>query len=45
MLAALGGAVLNLGYHWHGRLLPKGLIFGHAALAVLGYLTLLLSLR
>ena len=45
VLAALGGVVLNLGYHWHGRLLPKGLIVGHAALAVLGYVALLLSLR
>jgi uncharacterized membrane protein HdeD (DUF308 family) len=45
LLAAVGGAVMNLGYHWHGKLLPKGLIFGHAALAVAGYLALLLSLR
>ena len=44
LLAALGGAVLNLGYHWHGRLLPSGLVIGHALLAVAGYVSLLLSL-
>ena len=44
LLAALGGAVLNLGYHWHGRLLPSGLVIGHALLAVAGYVALLLSL-
>jgi hypothetical protein len=44
VLAALGGVVLNLGYHWHGKLLPKGLIVGHAVLAAAGYAALLLSL-
>ena len=45
LAAAIGGAVMNLAFHWHGRLLPKGLLFGHAALAVAGYLALLLSMR
>lgn len=44
LLAALGGAYMNLAFHWHGRLLPKGLVFGHALLAVAGYVLLLLSL-
>src|SRR5687768_13250214 len=44
LLAALGGAYMNLAFHWHGRLLPKGLLFGHALLAVAGYLCLILSL-
>ena len=45
VLAALGGAVMNLGYHWHGRLLPKSLMIGHAVLAILGYVALLMSMR
>lgn len=44
LLAAIGGVVMNLGYHWHGRLLPKGLLIGHALLAVAGYVLLLLAL-
>jgi hypothetical protein len=44
LAAAVGGAVLNLGYHWHGRLLPSGLLIGHALLAVSGYVLLLLSM-
>ena len=45
VLAALGGVVMNLVYHWHGRLLPRGLLIGHAALAVVGYIVLLLAMR
>jgi hypothetical protein len=40
VLAAIGGVVLNLGYHWHHRPLPKGLILGHAAIAVIGFVML-----
>lgn len=37
VLAALGGAVLNLGYQWKQRLLPGALVAGHAVLAVAGF--------
>jgi glucose uptake protein GlcU len=45
VVAAIGGAYMNLVYHWHGRLLPKALLIGHALLAVLGYVALLLAVR
>ena len=37
VLAALGGAVLNLGYQWKQRLLPGALVAGHALAAVAGF--------
>ena len=37
VLAALGGLVLNLGYHDKQLPLPKGLVLGHAGLAVVGF--------
>jgi hypothetical protein len=37
VLAALGGAYLNLNYQWKQVLLPKGLIVGHALVAVIGF--------
>ena len=40
VLAALGGVVLNLVYHWNHRPLPKGLIVVHAAVAVIGFIML-----
>jgi hypothetical protein len=40
LLAAAGGAYLNLGHHMKGLLLPKGLLVGHALIAVVGYLLL-----
>jgi hypothetical protein len=43
--AAIGGAALNLLFHWHGKLLPKGLLIGHALLAVIGSGILLLAMR
>jgi hypothetical protein len=43
--AAGGGLVMNQVYHWHGRLLPRGLLIGHALLAVIGYGILLLAMR
>lgn len=39
--AALGGLALNLMYHSKMLSLPKNMVIGHAALAVVGYLTLL----
>jgi hypothetical protein len=41
VIAAGGGAVLNLGYHWKGQPLPKGLMVVHAVVAVAGFLLLL----
>ena len=37
VVAALGGTFLNLGYHMKGVVLPKGIMIGHAAIAVVGY--------
>jgi len=41
VVAALGGAVLNLNYHWKQLPLPKSLVLAHGALAVVGFLLLL----
>ena len=41
VIAALGGVVLNLNYHWKQLPLPKALVLGHGALAVVGFLLLL----
>jgi hypothetical protein len=41
LIAAAGGAFLNLNYHWKMQPLPMGLIAGHAALAVAGFALLL----
>jgi hypothetical protein len=41
LIAAAGGAFLNLNYHWKMLPLPKGLIVGHAGLAVVGFALLL----
>ena len=38
LLAAVGGVVLNLGYHWKHQPLPVGLMGGHALVAVVGFL-------
>jgi hypothetical protein len=40
VLAALGGAAMNLLWQWRQRPLPVGLMIGHATLAVLGFLLL-----
>lgn len=37
LLAASGGAVLNLAYQWKQRLLPTGIVVAHALLAVVGF--------
>lgn len=41
VVAAGGGIVLNLGYHWKNQPLPKGLMVVHALLAVAGFLLVL----
>ena len=43
LAAAAGGTVLNLVYHWRDQPLPKGLMFAHIGLAVLGLVLLLLA--
>jgi hypothetical protein len=40
VVAAGGGAILNLNYHWKQRPLPKGLVLVHAGAAVLGFVLL-----
>ena len=41
LIAAVGGAILNLNYHWKMLPLPKWLVVVHAVVAVLGFLLLL----
>jgi hypothetical protein len=41
LIAAAGGAFLNLNYHWKMQPLPIGLIVGHAGIAVVGFALLL----
>jgi len=41
LIAAAGGAFLNLNYHWKMLPLPMGLIAGHAGVAVIGFVLLL----
>ena len=43
LLAAAGGAYLNLGFHMKGVPLPKGMVLGHGGLAVAGYALLALA--
>ena len=43
LVAALGGAYLNLAFHAKAVLLPKGIVVVHAVIAVLGYLLLLVA--
>jgi hypothetical protein len=44
IVAALGGAVMNLGYHSKALPLPIPLMLGHAVLAAAGFALLLLSM-
>jgi hypothetical protein len=43
VLAAIGGAAMNLAWHWRRLPLPAGLLLGHAALAVIAFVLLLLA--
>jgi len=43
VVAALVGVYLNLNYHWKQVLLPKGLVVGHALVAVVGFVMLLIA--
>jgi hypothetical protein len=40
VLAAAGGAAMNLLWQWRQRPLPVGLMIGHATLAIVGFLLL-----
>lgn len=44
ILAALGGAVLLLGFHLRSKPLPIPFVLGHALIAATGFVLLLLSL-
>lgn len=44
LLAAAGGAFLNLRYHWRNLPLPMGFMWGHGLVAVIGFGLLLLSI-
>lgn len=41
LVAAAGGVILNLKYHWKQLPLPKGLVVAHAIAAVAGFALLL----
>ncbi|HEY4958004.1 MAG TPA: hypothetical protein VII31_09335 [Caldimonas sp.] len=43
LLAALGGVYLNLNYHAKQLLLPKGIVVGHALVAVVGFVMLVVA--
>ena len=43
LVAAAGGAWLNLAFHWRQRPLPGALVVGHALLAVAGFGLLLVA--
>ena len=43
LLAAAGGAFINLNYHWKMLPLPIGLVVGHAVVAVVGFVLLLVA--
>lgn len=43
VLAAAGGAAMNLLWQWKGRPLPVGLMLAHAALAVIAFLLLVVA--
>jgi hypothetical protein len=44
VLAALGGATLLIGFHLRSKPLPIPLVIGHGAIAVAGYVLLLMAL-
>jgi hypothetical protein len=43
VLAACGGLVMNLFYAWNRKLLPKPLVYGHALIAVAGFILLIVD--
>ncbi|MEO7149488.1 MAG: hypothetical protein ABIY40_06100, partial [Rhodanobacteraceae bacterium] len=43
LIAAAGGALMNLGYQWKQQLLPKPLMYGHILIAVVGFILLIVA--
>lgn len=43
VIAALGGLLMNLGYQWKQKLLPKPLMYGHIVIAVAGFVLLIVG--
>lgn len=43
VLAAAGGVLMNLRYHWERLALPKPLVVVHALIAVVGFVLLLIA--
>jgi hypothetical protein len=43
LIAAAGGVFMNLNYHWKMQPLPIGLMIGHAAIAVVGFIFLVVA--
>jgi hypothetical protein len=43
VVAAIGGTVLSLNYHWKQVALPKWLVVVHAAVAAVGFLLLVMA--
>lgn len=44
ILAALGGAIIFIGFHLRGQALPIPLVIGHGIIAVTGYVLLLITI-
>ena len=43
LVAAAGGAYMNLNFHWKMLPLPKGLLLEHAGLAICGFVLLVIA--
>ena len=43
LLAACGGLLMNLAYAWERKLIPRLLVYGHALLAVAGFVLLVVG--
>ena len=43
VVAAAGGAFLNLNFHWKALPMPKGVVVGHAVIAVTGFVMLAIA--
>jgi hypothetical protein len=43
VLAACGGLLMNLHYAWNRNLIPPPLIYGHALIAVVGFILLIVD--
>ena len=44
VVTALGGVVMNLGYQLKNELVPKSVMFGHAALAIVGFVLVVIAM-